>query len=193
LPGTRSESDRVAGAFAGAKVALLRGPAASETQLRRLGPQARYVHLATHGLVDETRSELLAALALSAPARPSVEDDGFLYLHEIVGLRWNCELAVLSACSTQRGRQVGGEGVFALSRAFQGAGARRAVASLWAVSDASTAELVGDFFARLAAAESAGQRPEYARALRDAKLRLRRAPGTASPFHWAAFVLSGAG
>ena len=193
LPGTRVESERALAAFADWPTASLHGSDATETRLRELGPRARYVHLATHGLVDETRSELLAALALSAPARASIDDDGFLYLHEIVALRWSCELAVLSACSTQRGLQLGGEGVFALSRAFQSAGARRAIASLWSVSDASTATLMGDFFARLAAAERAGQLPDYARALRDAKRALRQKAATASPYHWGAFVLSGAG
>ena len=65
--------------------------------------------------------------------------------------------------------------------------ARRVVASQWPVEDASTAALVGDLFRRIAAPD-----PDVARALRDAKLRLRRSrPEWADPFFWAPFVLTG--
>ena len=84
-----------------------------------------------------------------------------------------------------------GEGVFALSRGFLAAGARRVVASQWAVEDRSTAELMGRFFRGIADAERAGRHPDYAQALRDAKRGVRQQAKWAHPYYWAPFVLVG--
>ena len=102
------------------------------------------------------------------------------------------ELAVLSACETNAGVTIETEGVFALSRGFLAAGARRVVASQWAVEDRSTAEMIGSFFQRIAEAERAGRAVDYAGALRDAKRAIRARPEWAHPYYWAPFVLSGA-
>ena len=154
----------------------------------------RMLHFATHGFVTEQRSDVLAGLVLTPPEGPVIrsDDDGYLQLYEIYELPLACELAVLSACETQRGRRVAGEGVFALSRGFLAAGARRVVASLWAVQDASTAQLMGDFFSRVARAGRPGTPPDYAIALRDARRTLRATKGREDPFYWAPFTLSGA-
>ena len=92
---------------------------------------------------------------------------------------------MLSACATHRGDWIDGDGVFALSRGFLAAGARRVVGSLWLVDDESTAELIGDFLDRVARGGDAET------SLRDAKRALRENPRWAHPFHWAAFVLVG--
>jgi CHAT domain-containing protein len=99
---------------------------------------------------------------------------------------------VLSACETNVGAAVEAEGVFALSRGFLAAGARRVIASQWAVEDRSTAELMGSFFRRVAEAERAGTPVDYTRALRDAKRLIRSRPEWAHPYYWAPFVLTGA-
>jgi CHAT domain-containing protein len=195
LPGTSVEADRVRSALSGlVELRSLQGPAARESAVRALMSHKRWIHLATHGLVDEQGSDLFAALAFapesSAAARG--DDDGLLELHEIYDLTLDSDLVVLSACRSNAGRHVTGEGVFALSRGFLVAGARRVVSSQWSVADESTAELIGDFFQEIASAERGSLRIDYARALRDAKLRLRARPDFAHPFHWAAFVLTGA-
>jgi CHAT domain-containing protein len=74
-----------------------------------------------------------------------------------------------------------------IAQAFLAAGARRAVCSHWNVDDASTAELVGGFFERVAASKSV----EYAKALHDARLAVRSQSQWASPYYWAPFVLIG--
>jgi CHAT domain-containing protein/tetratricopeptide (TPR) repeat protein len=193
LPGARRETEAIRRAFAPESVAVLQGKAASEANVRALLPGRRYVHLATHGFVAQGAGELLGGLVLAAPADSAsdTENDGFLQLFEVFGLRLDCELAVLSACETQRGVEVEGEGVLALSRGFLTAGARGVVASLWAVSDESTSALVAGLFERLAAAERRHQPLRPAIALRDARLALRQSPKWSDPFHWAPFVYSG--
>ena len=167
---------------------------AGEKELRANLAEKRYLHLATHGLVGQAGRTLFSALALTPPAGPTAttEDDGFLQLYEIYDLKIpECELAVLSACETNVGERFDGEGVFGLSRGFLAAGARRVIASQWAVDDESTAILMGHLFRRIAAQERRGERVNYARALRDAKLAVRRESKWADPYFWAPFILIG--
>jgi len=196
LPGTDRETDAIVAAYgaeAGGVVHTLRELQASEPAVRAAVPGVRYLHLATHGLVDERRGSLFASLALTPPVTTdSLANDGFLELHEIYDLDLSAaELAVLSACQSNVGRQVEGEGVFALSRGFLAAGARRVIASQWAVDDASTAALVGTFFETVARAETDGEAVPYARALQAAQRRVRAESAWAAPYHWAPFVLIG--
>lgn len=194
LPGTARETEAIRRAFAPETVLVREGPSATEAALRAAIPGRAYLHLATHGFVTGRLNDLLGGLALApgAPAAAGSDDDGLLQLFEIYELRLACELAVLSACGTQRGRRVAGEGVFALSRGFLAAGARRVIASLWAVSDESTSRLMGEFFAGVAPAARAGRTPDHATALRDARRRVRAVAKWSDPFYWAPFTLSGA-
>jgi len=126
---------------------------------------------------------------------PEPDDDGFLELHEVYALDLtSIALAVLSACETNVGESYAGEGMFALSRGFLAAGAQRVVATQWKVDDRATAVLIGHFFEVIAEAERAGEVVDYARALRDAKLRVRNDadnPRWSDPFYWAAFTITG--
>ena len=194
LPATARESESIRRAFGPQRVEYLRGLDATETRVKSEVRAARYIHIATHGIVDESHDELLAALLFTPPAAGArgPADDGCLHLFEIYELPLDCELAVLSACETESGRRIQGEGVFALSRGFLVAGAQRTVASLWPVADESTAWLIADFFQRVAAAEAGGGAIDYAGFLRAAKLALRRQPRWSEPSFWAPFVLSGA-
>jgi CHAT domain-containing protein len=63
-------------------------------------------------------------------------EDGFLTMSEVLRLSLRSDMVVLSACQTALGREVTGEGVVGLSRAFLYAGSRAAVVSLWSVDDA---------------------------------------------------------
>ena len=162
------------------------GREATESHLKAAGLERyRFVHLATHGVVDEEHPGL--SRLLLAPEAGSGED-GVLHLGEVYSLRLNADLVVLSACDTGRGRLARGEGIIGLTRGFLYAGAKSLLVSLWPVSDAAAAGLLSDFYAELL-----GGRPK-AQALREAKLRtLGRSPEHAMPYYWSSLVLVGQG
>ncbi|MCA9754090.1 MAG: CHAT domain-containing protein, partial [Gemmatimonadetes bacterium] len=184
LPGAVREGQEFARAFADRGVVSLVGPEAREAAVKAELPKAAVVHLGTHGIVEQDRDDLLAALVL-APEPPAADEDGFLHLFEVYELPLSAEIVVLSACETKLGRRVRGEGVFALSRGFLAAGASRTVASLWSVNDEATAEVMERFFDR---ARDTGDWPG---ALRDAKRAVRAESRFADPFYWASFTISG--
>jgi CHAT domain-containing protein/tetratricopeptide (TPR) repeat protein len=194
LPGTARETEAVVAAFGKQRVTVLCGDAATEAAVRREVGNKQIVHLATHGLVSQRRSDLLAALAFTPGTSPrrDLRDDGFLHLFEIYDLSVAAELVVLSACESSAGSYALGEGVMALSRGFLSAGARRVVATQWKVDDAATASLIGDFLSRVARSASGLEGVDYAVALRDAKRAIRARSEWSQPFFWAAFVISGA-
>jgi CHAT domain-containing protein/tetratricopeptide (TPR) repeat protein len=193
LPGARAESDRVAAAWRrrpGAIAIGLAGSDATEAHMRAEAGKAGALHFATHGIASESEASTLAGLVFTSGTTGATEDDGLLQLHEVYDLKLHADIAVLSACSTQIGLRVDGEGVQSLSRAFLAAGADRVVATLWPVDDESVGEIVGAMFEAVTAAS----RPapvRYAVALRDAKRRVRIDPAKAHPFYWAAITLVG--
>jgi CHAT domain-containing protein len=147
--------------------------------------QYRYLHFATHGLLDSDRPGL-SALVLSLVDEQGKPQDGFLRAHELYNLQLPAELVVLSACQTGLGKDVKGEGLVGLTRAFLSAGAARVVVSLWNVNDRATAELMTKFYRQML---QAGARP--AAALRAAQLELGQQKQWQAPYYWAAFTLQG--
>jgi CHAT domain-containing protein/Tfp pilus assembly protein PilF len=185
LPGSRREVEQIARLYGtGARTYL--GAEATEEHAKGVGREARYLHFACHALIDE-RFPLDSALALSPPASPAPgRDNGLLQAWEIFeGVRIDADLVTLSACRTGLGAERGGEGLVGLARAFQYAGARTVVASLWGVGDESTADLMTAFYRALRAGASKDE------ALREAQRRVLHTAATAHPFHWAAFELNG--
>jgi CHAT domain-containing protein len=182
LPSTGEEARGLARLF-GRDASILEGTHATRAALEQSGiGRAGIVHSATHGLIDEEHPERSGLVLTADPPR----DDGLLQVRQIYGLRLDAALVTLSAGDTALGRNLTGEGMIGLTRAFFYAGARSVVASLWDVEDTATAYLMQLFYARLRAGEPIDQ------ALQQAKLTLLRAGGTQSrPFYWAAFVVSG--
>lgn len=147
--------------------------------------RADIVHLATHGLVS-TQQPSLTGLVVSLFDPRGRPRDGFIRLSDVYNLRLSADLVVLSACQTALGKEIRGEGLIGLTRGFMYAGARRVVASLWAVDDSATAELMTRFYRGLLR-----DRLPAAAALRAAQRELASHPQWAAPYFWAGFVLQG--
>lgn len=148
--------------------------------------QYRYLHFATHGLLNNTHPEL-SGLAFSLFDERGQRQNGFLRGVDIYNLRLPAELVVLSGCRTALGREVSGEGLVGLTRAFMYAGAKRVVAGLWKVNDAATAQLMRRFYQEMLGAK----RLAPAAALRAAQVSMLQDARWRSPFYWAAFVQQG--
>jgi len=197
LPYTAWEVQSVAKVFddAGVKAVTLTGPTATEAGVRFWAPRRRILHLACHGLADDSLGNFYAALALTpGPKASGPANDGFLELAEIAALDLRgCDLAILSACQTNFGPQQIGEGTWALSREFLVAGAKRVIASNWVVNDEAGANLVSNYCTLLARDEKAGKPIDYARSLQEAKrwLRTRENNKWKAPFYWSTLVLVG--
>jgi CHAT domain-containing protein len=113
--------------------------------------------------------------------------DSWLRMRNIAGLKMNAEVVVLLACQTGLGRIISGEGTMGMGRAFQLAGARSVLMSLWMVEESASVRLAGAFFEHLAEGRSKIE------ALRMAREELRKAKDGAydHPFFWAGFILAG--
>ncbi len=173
-------------------VRTLLGDRATVDDVRSAIKGTNFVHFAVHGMVDPKVDNDTAASLVLTPQPP--RDDGRLYLKEIFDLPLGaCELAVLSACESNVGPSRKLEAGASMTRAFLSAGARRVVASLWRVDDASTAQLMDEFADAIDESLKKNARPDYAKSLQRARLRVQqnKNPDWSEPRHWAPFILVG--
>ncbi len=166
----------------GRQVVLLKGEATERRLKDALADRYDVVHIATHGVIDDT---LWWRSALLLQPDPEHGEDGFLTAVEIADLDLRSRLVVLSGCGTGLGPLYRGEGIQGFSKAFLQAGADNLLVSLWNVDDKTTARFMREFYGFLAD----GNPPS--RALARAKRSMIRS-GTHNPFYWAPFVLIGA-
>lgn len=199
LPYSREEVKRIAALYPEGVSRAFLGAEASEEQAKSVGKSARIIHLAAHGRFDD-RIPLNSYLALTIPEEfRRGRENGLLQAWEIFeGMRLDADLVVLSACESGVGEEVDGEGLKGLTRAFQFAGARSVMPTLWQVDDQATAELTVRFYRHLREGLTKDE------ALRAAQMELIRGPikikdrlGQAEerdlslPYYWAAFQLIG--
>jgi len=210
LPHARREVEALARLY-GDEASVFVGTDASEARVKALAGQARLLHFACHGLADD-RFPLDSYVALSPSAEGAAGDNGLLQAWEVCEqVRLDADLVALSACDTGLGAELGGAGLLGLTYAFQFAGARSVLASLWPVSDRSTAALMRTFHERLRAGESpvdalrraqlgllarpVPAEPSLSGRLRQLLARPRSedlALDASHPYYWAAFELFGA-
>lgn len=192
------------------KALALTGAAATETNFKAMAPGRSLLYLATHGYFldggcekdegigsDSRLSEnplLLAGVVLAGANRRGNDngvskiDDGILTADEISMLDLDgTDLVVLSACESGKGRIEAGEGVYGLRRAFQQAGARSVISTLWKIDDKTTSEMMATLLS--------GSDRSMPKRLRDVQLqqlqKLRKEGRTDHPYTWGAFVLTG--
>ena len=181
LPYARKESRAVVRDLGGGSVRRL-GEDASETFLKS-HPLKTYgiLHFATHAVTDEANPDRSGVLL--APGDST--QDGLLQIREIVDLDLEGRIVVLSACSSNTGALLRGEGVMSLARAFFQAGSHTVVASLWRLRDDEAAHFFDRFYGHI------GQGLSVAAALQAAQRDLiaEGAPAAA----WAGLVVLGDG
>ncbi len=151
----------------------LTGHEATRDNLLRLAPEARFLHLASHGYFRRD-NPMFSFLKLA---------DSRLNFYSLLDIRMNAEMVTLSACHTGVNMIFPGDELHGLMRGFLYAGVPSLVASLWAVSDRSTSELMSEMYTHIRA--GATKRA----ALRQAQLAIKDAYG--HPYYWAPFILMG--
>ncbi|MEZ5617072.1 MAG: CHAT domain-containing protein [Rhodocyclaceae bacterium] len=191
LPETADEVAAVNKILGGTGRIYLRGEASEQQVYQANLSGTRYLMFSTHGLLGGDFSALgQPALALSLVNNPA-GIDGFLTMGEVLGIRLDADLTVLSACNTagEPENARGGEGFAGLTRSFMYAGSRSLVVSHWPVGSQATVALMTAFFQELAA----GRAKPVALANARQKLRQTVQQGVqlSHPFFWAPFVLVG--
>jgi len=217
LPGTRLEISAVAKKWGNTfdePAHVYFGIDATEARFKLEAPGKRVIHLATHGYYLEGACSyhhvpneiasgigsvgenplllsglLLAGANLHGESADSLgTEDGILTAYEVSAMDLSgTELVVLSACESGLGKIEDGEGVYGLRRAFQVAGARTVISSLWQVSDKATAEFMGELYNRAHQSISEALREVQLKKIK--KLREQNEPD--HPYTWGAFIAIG--
>lgn len=186
LPYTRREAKAILSLPpAAASRAALDFDASRKTAVGEDLSDYRFVHFATHGFLNDAHPDM-SGLVLSLVDRDGSRREGFLSAGDVYNMKLSADLVVLSGCRTAMGRQIKGEGVVGLARAFMYAGTSRVLASLWKVDDAATAALMTRLYDTMLVR---GLSP--ARALRQAQIEVARERRWRDPYYWAAFQLQG--
>lgn len=188
LPETEDEIKAIAKIF-GIKPEqpdVLLNISATETNLRNTKlNDYRYLHFATHADLPGKVQGIKEPFIILGQVENKGRDDGFLTLSEVLELKLNADMVVLSACSTGSGRMMEGEGVANFARAFQHAGAKSVVVSLWEVASEPAVEYMKAFYTNLKEGKSRAEALKLARNGMKAKY--------PNPFYWAVFILHGEG
>jgi CHAT domain-containing protein len=191
LPDTAQELKQVAALLGAPETSLVLGSSFSEAVVRQSNLESyRIVFFATHGLLPhELNCFPEPALMVSMPALGTTAGDCLLTTSEIVDLRLDADLVVLSACNTGgAGNENGGEALSGLARAFFYAGARSILATHWSIPTGPTKRLLTGMFENLVA-----RNLSLAEALCDAQTRLIQDPDRSHPVFWGAFTVIGDG
>ena len=136
----------------------------------------------THGYFGKDLFPIMEPVLVLTLVPPGT--DGFLRMTEVMGLDMNADIVALTACQSGLGTRVSGEGAMGMGRAFQYAGAKSVLMSLWSVSENASVRLVNSFFQNIKAGKTKPEALELARA------ELRKGIWN-HPFFWAAFILVG--
>ncbi len=174
IPGTAAEIEAIRQLMEkrGLAVDVLSQRRATEVAFREQAPRYQILHVATHGFFADPSAQSAEAALVAAPSTgpgarvfdsgllsglamssantggDAATGDGILTASEIATIDLSgVDLAVLSACETGLGKEVTGEGLLGIQRAFQVAGARSTVSSLWKVNDHTTQVLMARFYA----------------------------------------------
>jgi CHAT domain-containing protein len=174
------EMQRVQTHFPADQATVISGQEAAPQAYRASSPgMYRFLHLDTHAAPSDL-NPLESAVILSKGADGSYK----LTAQEIKDIPRHADLVTISACYGAGTRWYQGEGLVGLTWAFLHAGAHQVVGALWEVDDASSPQLMDDFYGELTQGKSATE------ALRDAKLKMLHSNTFyRHPYYWATLQL----
>jgi len=185
LPLTGKLATRLAGIYPDRSDIFTGNEANKEGFLKNVVPKlAKYreIVFATHGYFGKDLPGIMEPVLILTLIPPGT--DGYLRMSEVMGLRMNTRLVALTACQSGLGQHIAGEGTMGMGRAFQYAGAKSVLMSLWSVAEEPSVGLVGSLFKHLNEGRNKFEALELARK----EIRKR---GYDHPFFWAAFILVG--
>ena len=142
----------------------------------------RNIVFATHGVMSTRIPGLMEPFLALTMAPPGT--DGFLKMSDILSLKMNADIVALTACQTGLGKDLSGEGVMSMGRAFQYAGAKSVLMTLWEVEEASATKLTERFFHHRKEGKS------KLKALQSARDDIKK-DGYRHPYFWSGFILVG--
>jgi CHAT domain-containing protein len=200
LPGTRKEITTVGGAiFHAPSRDLVLGADFTRARLAAMDlTRYRVVHLATHAfLPTELNCRTEPLIAVSATAGAPDAGDAFIGLTDILGLKLDADLVLLSACNTAGPAGAnGGDSLSGLARAFFFAGARGLLVTHWSLDDTAGPLLTALTFTPAGAAADTAEDLRQAKVTMIQKVGARAGAGNAfftHPYAWAPFILVGDG
>jgi tetratricopeptide (TPR) repeat protein len=145
-------------------------------------PEYHNVVFATHGYFGKDLPGIKEPVLVLTLVPPGT--DGYLRMSEVMGLDLKADMVALTACQTGVGQRLSGEGTMGMGRAFQYAGAKSVLMSLWSVAEDSSVKLVESFF------KHRKDNKSKLEALKLARKEIRD-QGYDHPFFWAPFILVG--
>ncbi len=159
---------------------------ATETKVRQanLG-QYRYLFFGTHGFLADKIAGVQEPTLVLTQVENKAPDDGFLSFSKVLQLKLDAELVTLAACMTGVGQVMQGEGVLNFARAFQQAGARSVMVSLWNIPVDESMKFYSTFYKALKEGKTKLQALQTARQAVRAK--------EPHPYFWSGLILHGEG
>ncbi len=186
LPETRFLAKAVRELFKTRAVVIEREQATLKEFQKRVVPTgAEYSQIvfATHGYFgDKFKPEISEPFLLLSCTPPQV--DNLLRMSAVMDLDLRADNVALLACQTGLGKYVAGEGTMGMGRAFQYAGAKSVLVTLWSVAEKPSVMLVQRFLEEQASGKDPGMALEAAR-------KFLKEQGYNHPFFWSSFILVG--
>jgi CHAT domain-containing protein len=191
LPETEQEVSGIGQLYRAERRKVFVGAEASEARAKAEAGQARILHLAAHGLLNDAAP--MYSHLLLAPTDEAGKEDGLLEAWEM--MRWNLqsEIAVLPICAPPM-RAGTGSGISGMAWAMLVAGCPTTLTSQWKVASESTTELMIELHRNLTARARAARAPVFkAQAWREAAIKLMQKSEFRHPFFWSGFWMVGDG
>jgi CHAT domain-containing protein/Tfp pilus assembly protein PilF len=186
LPETRKTVEDLAALFGEAvrPPEVLLDVQATETRVRHTPlAQYRYLFFGTHGFLADNLAGVREPTLVLTQVENQPPDNGFLTFSKVLQLKLDADLVTLAACMTGVGRVMQGEGVLNFARAFQQAGARSVMVTLWNIPVEESLKFYRTFYQGLKDGKTRLQALQAARkSVRDKE---------PHPYFWSGIILHG--